>query len=70
MVKILRMVVLNCQQRGSITMAACKNKSATSSFQDHPDIVYLERYAHACCSATGEQRKGASRAGIVGCLFL
>ena len=38
---------------------------------DHPDIAYLDRYAHACCSPFGaaEQRKGARRAGIVGCLY-
>jgi hypothetical protein len=30
-------------------------------FEDHPDIAYLERYAHACCAPFGaaEQRKGA-----------
>jgi hypothetical protein len=42
-----------------------------SLYLDYPDIAYLERYAHACCCPFGaaEQRKGARRAGIVGCLF-
>jgi hypothetical protein len=30
-----------------------------SKNEDHPDIAYLERYAHACCPpfGTGEQRE-------------
>jgi hypothetical protein len=24
-----------------------------SIFRDHPDIAYLDRYAHACCSPFG-----------------